>query len=236
MNEQEHDQSQHPIVRTRPRNPYKVQAKSIRKLWRHEDPVSHIFGIEWLWMMMLAIIVLVLPITAIRWTAGQLGLKNRYLAVEAYAVAKPLLLISLLVLYSPSKLSIIAACFFLFDLYTYLMGLLFLRNLYRPPVSYGRSILLLGINYIESTVSFAILYISLGGIVRGKEALVGVIDAVYFSIITSATVGYGDITPVGNLAKIVVVVQVCSSFIFVTTVLSSFMTNLMSSRERTERA
>lgn len=230
MNEQGLDQPPH---KSHPRNPYKVQAENIRKLWRHEDPVSQIFGIEWLWMMILAVVVFMLPITAIRWIAGLLGLKNRKVAIEAYAIVKPIFLICLLSFCPLSKFSIIAACFSLFDLYSYLLGLLFLRYLYKAPVSYGRSIILLGINYVESTVSFSLLYLSLGGVLKNGATLSSAVDAVYFSVITSATVGYGDIAPGENLAKIVVMAQVCTSFVFVTTVLSSFMTNLMPSRERT---
>ena len=38
------------------------------------------------------------------------------------------------------------------------------------------------------------------------------LDSLYFSIITSSTVGYGDITPKTNTAKIIVILQIILSY------------------------
>ncbi|WP_079155643.1 potassium channel family protein [Streptomyces ambofaciens] len=42
------------------------------------------------------------------------------------------------------------------------------------------------------------------------------VDALYFTIVTLATVGYGDITPSGQAARIVTVLQITYSFVFLT--------------------
>jgi voltage-gated potassium channel Kch len=42
------------------------------------------------------------------------------------------------------------------------------------------------------------------------------VDALYFTVVTLATVGYGDITPQGQSARIVTVLQIAYSFVFLT--------------------
>ncbi len=42
------------------------------------------------------------------------------------------------------------------------------------------------------------------------------VDALYFTVVTLATVGYGDITPRGQSARLVTVLQITYSFVFLT--------------------
>ncbi|MFE0810739.1 potassium channel family protein [Streptomyces sp. NPDC058794] len=42
------------------------------------------------------------------------------------------------------------------------------------------------------------------------------VDALYFTVVTLATVGYGDIAPRGQSARIVTVLQIAYSFVFLT--------------------
>lgn len=42
------------------------------------------------------------------------------------------------------------------------------------------------------------------------------LDALYFTVVTLATVGYGDITPHGQTARLVTIVQILYSFVFLT--------------------
>ncbi|MFI6106925.1 potassium channel family protein [Streptomyces sp. NPDC051310] len=42
------------------------------------------------------------------------------------------------------------------------------------------------------------------------------VDALYFTVVTLATVGYGDITPRGQTARVVVMLQIVYSFVFLT--------------------
>ncbi|MEV7598001.1 potassium channel family protein [Kitasatospora sp. NPDC089797] len=41
------------------------------------------------------------------------------------------------------------------------------------------------------------------------------LDALYFTVVTLATVGYGDITPAGQAARLVVVLQIGYNFVFI---------------------
>ncbi|WP_320775772.1 potassium channel family protein [Streptomyces sp. CRN 30] len=42
------------------------------------------------------------------------------------------------------------------------------------------------------------------------------VDALYFTVVTFATVGYGDVTPRGQASRVVTVVQILYTFVFLT--------------------
>ncbi|MFJ5922358.1 potassium channel family protein [Kitasatospora sp. NPDC092948] len=58
------------------------------------------------------------------------------------------------------------------------------------------------------------------GMSKQPGELVGLttkVDALYFTVITMATVGYGDIHPAGQVARIVVMIQLLYTVVFLTT-------------------
>lgn len=52
------------------------------------------------------------------------------------------------------------------------------------------------------------------------------IDALYFTVVTLATVGYGDITPRGQAARVVTVLQITYSFVFLTAAATALTTRM----------
>ncbi|PTH89544.1 two pore domain potassium channel family protein [Streptomyces sp. A244] len=61
------------------------------------------------------------------------------------------------------------------------------------------------------------------------------VDALYFTVVTLATVGYGDIAPRGQEARLVAVAQILYTFVFLTaaaTALSRRMHAVVAERER----
>ncbi|MFC9058159.1 potassium channel family protein [Streptomyces sp. NPDC057074] len=50
------------------------------------------------------------------------------------------------------------------------------------------------------------------------------VDALYFTVVTLATVGYGDITPSGQSARIVTMIQIAYSFVFLTAAATALST------------
>ncbi|WP_419997437.1 potassium channel family protein [Streptomyces boninensis] len=61
------------------------------------------------------------------------------------------------------------------------------------------------------------------------------IDALYFTVVTLATIGYGDVVATGQTARVVTVIQVFYSFVFLTagvTALSRRVRELLSARVR----
>lgn len=52
------------------------------------------------------------------------------------------------------------------------------------------------------------------------------LDALYFTVVTLATVGYGDITPRGQAARLVTVLQITYSFVFLTAAATALTTRM----------
>ncbi|MEU1284818.1 ion channel [Kitasatospora sp. NPDC005856] len=61
---------------------------------------------------------------------------------------------------------------------------------------------------------FAATYYVLGSHKPEFAGLETRLDALYFTVVTMATVGYGDITPAGQTARLVVTLQIGYNFVF----------------------
>jgi hypothetical protein len=85
-----------------------------------------------------------------------------------------------------------------------------------------RTLVLSMVNYLELIVCFAILYLSLPTQLAGAS---GWTDALYFSVVTQLTIGYGDVTPTGT-AKAVAAVQALFTFAFTVLLLGRIITVL----------
>ncbi|MCE9603231.1 MAG: potassium channel family protein [Gemmatimonadetes bacterium] len=85
-----------------------------------------------------------------------------------------------------------------------------------------RTLVLSMINYLELIICFAILYESMPHQLAGANDWT---DALYFSVVTQLTIGYGDVTPIGP-AKAVAAVQALFTFAFTVLLLGRIITVL----------
>jgi hypothetical protein len=85
-------------------------------------------------------------------------------------------------------------------------------------------ILMFSINIIQITLIFAIWYrmISFWAPASFSRTL-GILDSLYFSVVTSLTVGYGDIIPVSDLAKWLVIIQLILTFYTIVIVINGLI-------------
>ena len=104
----------------------------------------------------------------------------------------------------------------------YLYGIVFLTGRSDRPASYTRSFLLLLINYIAVTLSFAWIYYSLS-IISGVDT---VTESVYFSAVTSLTVGFGDMVPEDPEGYRLVIFQLFSTTSFLIVFFSYFLSKI----------
>jgi voltage-gated potassium channel len=81
-----------------------------------------------------------------------------------------------------------------------------LASLLRWSCDYGQSLGLWGL-WVLGAILF--LYAILPAMISGH----GLFDAVYFSVTTFATLGLGDIVPISNLGKLVVMVEVTTGYL-----------------------
>ncbi|WP_408649028.1 potassium channel family protein [Streptomyces poriticola] len=122
-----------------------------------------------------------------------------------------------------------------------LVALLLLRQVRqvlaeRPGARPGLAIALLTVLAVHV---FAAAYYALSHQPGQFSGLHTRLDALYFTVVTLATVGYGDITPRGQTARVVTIVQILYTFVFLTagaTALGQWMRELAVRRaERTDR-
>lgn len=100
--------------------------------------------------------------------------------------------------------------YLLIETYLYLFSKIFLEYQHLK-VSNMRTLLLLVFNFFESGLTFAVIYIAGNYLnIPLKDA----VDSIYFSFVTSATIGYGDIHPINQTGKLIVITQIFSSISF----------------------
>ena len=116
----------------------------------------------------------------------------------------------------------------LFGLALTLIALLLLRQVVHvllgvPDVRPGLVIPLL---MSLSILVFATAYQALAQRPGELDGIATRLDALYFTVVTLATVGYGDITPRGQTARLVTILQILYSFIFLTAAATALTNHL----------
>lgn len=210
--------------------PYRKQWQTFRHIVRSEGRAKNLFGIERLFLMWVCLGLLSMPAMVVRGLGQVFGERGRRLAMEYYAIGKPLFLawvlfsgrFCLLPWMSVSALALL-------DLYISLFAMVFLQHFHTGRTSHGRSLLLLMVNFAESVVAFAILY-GFGQAVSHQGDLTGTptndpFTLLYFSCVTAASVGYGDNLPVTGAGKMIAIFQILSSMGFIFIFLTSFVAN-----------
>ncbi|MGR6859804.1 potassium channel family protein [Aliivibrio salmonicida] len=94
---------------------------------------------------------------------------------------------------------------------------------------------LVSISYLSTVYGFAIIYTFMSNIdilSFSTENQLTLIDSLYFSLVTSSTVGYGDILPKSGMAKSVVMLQILVSMAYVIMLFSSVVSYIQSCVEK----
>jgi len=123
----------------------------------------------------------------------------------------------------------IITSYFLLDLMFYVAAIIFLADIYGSTVSDLRTLFFIIFNYFEVILVFANLHVQWGGL--NIEHLCP-IQALYFSIVTSTTLGYGDICPVTSAAQLRVVAQLIVGIVFVSVFLAAALNRISSSKNK----
>ena len=202
----------------------KLQIINVYRVWRNKGYRD--FGLERLIRLFLVSVQFVFPGLYIRHLGGKIGgFMGRRLATEMYILFK--LSLPVLILISTVKANLFL-CFLvsylILETMLYLTSLIFLSFEFSPTISFRRSLITLFVNFLEISIGFAVVYLI------GDQYFTNFfsmkfdssLHAVFFSFITSATVGYGDITPVHPMARILVLGQVVFSFIFIGLIFNFF--------------
>ena len=85
-----------------------------------------------------------------------------------------------------------------------------------PAVSGGMAVVLMFLSYAFTMYAFGVVFVFLSSLnADAFNVRLSLSDALYFSVITSATVGFGDITPRSSGAKMFVCAEVWMSLLYV---------------------
>jgi hypothetical protein len=109
--------------------------------------------------------------------------------------------------------------YLLIETIVYVASLIFVSDIFVKPRSYRRNILMLFLNYMEIAMSFAVVY---AGLHLLGDQPTSVLDYIYFSIVTSTTIGFGDFHPVSALGKMLVCTQAIVVVAFIVLFLNFF--------------
>lgn len=206
----------------------------LRAIWQQTNYRD--FGIERLLRLVLKLLAFVMPGTLYRAAVDRVGGNSflfRRTAVEWFATLKLVWYVVIFKIGLTTQMSwIVVSAILTFDTAHFLLCRIFLADLSRGHTSFKRSLVLLIVNFLETTLFFAALYtyldhrLYLHGITAFTHAPLSGEEAVYFSFVTATTVGYGDIHPIAPLLMKVAVAQIGISLFFVVIFFSTVVGNL----------
>ena len=191
---------------------------NLKSIWNndHHDDI----GIEKLIRLFLAISQFFFLGTYLKQTVWRKGIAYQDLLVETFVLLKVVFPLSILFLnLQGNNLIFGILIWFLIETMLYVPTLIFASDIFSRPRSYRRAMLLLFFNYLEIVFSFAVIYS------RGNYLNIPFkhwFDPIYFSFITSATIGYGDYFPVTTFGKVLVSLQSVIFMMFVVLFLNFF--------------
>jgi hypothetical protein len=204
-----------PLLKT---NPIQKRILNIQSIWNNDHQEDN--GIEKIFRLFLSISQLVFPGVYIKYLFSRKNYEYQDIAMDFYIILK--LLFPIYILKNnlqDQNILIYIMVYVLLETVLYIPTLIFASDMLSRPRSYKRSMLLLFLNYLEIVFAFAVLY-TLGD--NMNKPFTHWFDAVYFSIISANSVGYGDFYPITTFAKVLVSIQAMFFLSFVVLFLNFF--------------
>lgn len=187
---------------------FKHHILKIKDVWNgknHDD-----YGVLRLFRLSIITSLLFFPSILINEIFKSRSYITRKIIVEFYVLLKTIFpLIILINGFYVYPIFCVINIYLLIETYLYLFSKIFLGQQHYKT-SNLRTLLLMGFNFLESGFSFAVIYMTGNYLNISVNAL----EAIYFSFVTSATIGYGDIYPITSFGKIIVNFQIFSSVAF----------------------
>ncbi len=201
-----------------PHSAIENRISNIKAIWNndHDDDV----GIEKILRLFLASSQFLFPGLYIKEFFWKKGATTQDIAVDVFILIKVAFpLIMLINGWQNNVILLTILIWFLLETLLYVPSLIFASDIVPKPRSYRRSMLLLFFNYMEIIFDFAVIYAS-GHYLN--MPLQHWYDAVYFSLVTMASIGYGDYFPVTAMGKLLSGMQSIIFLIFVVLFLNFF--------------
>ena len=205
-------------------DPIQKRLLNIKSIWNNDHQDDN--GIEKMIRLFLSISQFIFPGVYIKYILYKTKFEWQDLAMDIYILAKLFFPFFVLV-YQWQHITVLIALivYFLAETILYIPTLIFASDMLSKPRSYKRSMLLLFFNYIEIVIAFGVLY-SCGN--NMNIPFITWYDPIYFSIVTSSSIGFGDYYPVTTFAKMLVSIQALFFLTFVVLFLNFFSTKMKS--------
>lgn len=205
-------------------NPIQKRILNIKSIWNNDHQDDN--GIEKIFRLFLSISQLLFPGIYIKTFAGKINIIYKDLAMDIYILFK--VAFPFLILYNHWQnhhALIYILVYLLMETVLYIPTLIFASDLFSRPRSYKRSMLLLFFNYLEILIAFGVLY-TLGE--NMNKPFEHWFDSIYFSVVSSNSIGFGDYYPVTTFGKVLVAIQAMFFLSFVVLFLNFFTTKVKS--------
>lgn len=197
---------------------------NIRSIWNNDHQDDN--GIEKIFRLFLSISQLLFPGIYVKTLAAKINYAYKDLAMDIYILMKTFFpLVILINEWQDHQVVIWLLVYLILETILYIPTLIFASDLFARPRSYKRSMLLLFFNYLEVVIAFGVFY-TLGQNTNIPFAHWS--DALYFSLMTSNTIGYGDYHPITTYGKFLASVQAMFFLSFVVLFLNFFSTQIKS--------
>ncbi len=205
-------------------NPIQRRIQNIQAIWNNDHQDDN--GIEKVVRLFLSSSQLIFPGIYIKYLASKRGTEYEDLAMDFYILIKVALPLLIIINSLQDQYLILGLMVYLMlETILYIPTLIFASDLFSKPRSYKRSMLLLFFNYLEMVYGFAVLY-SCGNFLN--KPLLHWFDAIYFSTMTSSTIGYGELYPITTFGKFLVSLESMLVLMFVVLFLNFYSTRLES--------
>lgn len=183
--------------------------RKIEDVWNSSQYYD--FGIERIFRLFLVISKVVFPGIYIEYLTRKSSNHQRKIAGEFYVIFKTLMPFIMLYYSLWDHYWLYAInIYLLIETFVYVFHKIFLPE-HDQDKTHNRSLILLFFNFMEVIGSFGVIYAA-GNYLNHPVA--NWIDALYFSFITGATIGYGDYHPVNDNGKLLVILQIISTLSF----------------------
>ena len=207
---------------TATQNPIQKSISNIKAIWNNDHQDDN--GIEKIIRLLLSSSQLLFPGVYIKFLANKKGPQYLDLSLDCYVLLKvsfPILIV--IYHWQVYDFVIYAMVYVLLETILYIPTLIFASDTFSKPRSYRRSMLLLFFNYLEIVFAYAVLY-SCGNYLN--KPFYHWFDSIYFSIVTSSSIGYGDYYPTTTYGKFLVSTQALLFLFFVVLFLNFFSTKI----------
>jgi hypothetical protein len=164
-------------------------------------------------------IQIIYPSFLVRIGARSFSVTTKKIIVDIYVVLKFVFLLLVLIFgWYKHLLIIIFSSYLVSETIFYILGLIFLADIYPSSISFTRSMLMLIFNYLQVSLGFAIVYIGLNLLNKTLSPL----SAIYFSLVTTTTLGLGDYFPSSTFGQVVVILQLLIFILFIVLFINYF--------------